>query len=131
MVATIQEAIRDMKNGVYDFTDNGKCVGCGACCSNFLPISGKEAKEIRRYIKKHHIMPKEKNFPTTKPIEFDMTCPFLDNSKNCDKCMIYSVRPMICRDFKCDNPKKKIYADKAKYHSRFSVFDMRKEFYGE
>lgn len=37
----------------------------------------------------------------------------------------------ICRDFKCDNPRKKIYADKRKYHGRYAVVDMRKEFFGE
>lgn len=134
MIATIQEiiqeTIRDMENGIYDFTDNGKCVGCGACCSNYLPLSSKEVKEIHRYIKKHHITEKKHNAPTTSPI-FDMTCPFLDESKSCEKCSIYPVRPQICRDFKCDKPRKKIYADKRISHIRLAVVDMREEFFNE
>ena len=128
MIATIQQAIQDMERGVYDFTENGKCVGCGKCCSNYLPLSSKEIKEIHRYIKKHHITEKKHNIPTAKPI-LDMTCPFLDESKDCEKCTIYPVRPQICRDFKCDNPRKKIYADKRKYHGRYKAVDMRKEFF--
>lgn len=131
MVSTLKQAIEDMEHGVYDFTKDGKCSGCGKCCSNLLPISSKEVKEIRRYVKKYHIKPYKKNPPTAKPIEIDMTCPFLDGSKDCKKCMIYTVRPMICRNFKCDNPRKKIYADKTYYHKRYEVVDMRKEFYGE
>lgn len=74
MVRTIQQAIQDMEQGVYDFTDNGKCIGYVACCSNCLPMSSKEIKEIHRYIKKHHIMQKKHNPPTVQPI-FDMSCP--------------------------------------------------------
>lgn len=130
MLTTMQQAIRDMEQGVYDFTDNGKCIGCGKCCSNYLPLSSREAKEIHRYMKKHHITEKKHNAPTITPV-FDMTCPFLDESKSCEKCSIYPVRPMICRDFKCDNPKKKIYVDKKKYHERYALVDMRKEFFNE
>lgn len=130
MIATIQQVMKDMENGVYDFTDNGKCAGCGKCCSNYLPISRKEVKQIRRYIKKHRIPEKKHNIPTAN-LTFDMTCPFLDESKSFDKCTIYPVRPQICRDFKCDNPKKKICADKRKYHERYLVIDMRKEFFNE
>ena len=99
MVATIQQAIRDMENGVYDFTDNGKCVGCGKCCSNYLPLSSKEIKEIHRYIKKHHIKKYRHIIPIANTM-FDMTCPFLDESKDCEKCTIYSIRPRNCRNFK-------------------------------
>ena len=50
MIGTLEETIREMKNGVYDFTDNGKCTSCGQCCSAILPLSKKEIKEILRYI---------------------------------------------------------------------------------
>lgn len=131
MIAKLHQVIKDMENGIYDFTKDGECSGCGSCCSNLLPISRKEVKEIHRYMKKHNIKAYKNNPPTVKPIEIDMTCPFLDGSKDCEKCMIYIVRPMICRDFKCDNPRKKIYANKSRYHRRYEVVDMRKEFYGE
>jgi len=51
MIGTLQQAFEDMERGVYDFTKDGKCSGCGQCCSSILPLSSSEIKEIRRYIK--------------------------------------------------------------------------------
>ena len=77
MIDTIEQMIKDMKNGVYDFTKDGKCSSCGSCCSRYLTLLSKELKEIKRYVKKHHIKPKEHIFPTTEPM-LDMVCPFRD-----------------------------------------------------
>jgi hypothetical protein len=55
MISSLEQMINDYHNGVYDFTDNGECVKCGNCCTNFLPMSDKEIKVIKRYIKKHKI----------------------------------------------------------------------------
>ena len=128
MIGTIQQAIDDMKSGVYDYTDNGKCTSCGQCCSNLLPLSSKEIKEIRRYIKKKRIKPCKHFYPTAVKM-FDLTCPFRDNDKNI--CVIYEVRPAICRDFKCDKPKNEIRATKELYHGRYEAVDMRETFFGE
>lgn len=57
MIGTIEQMIKDMEHGVYDFTKDGKCSSCGSCCSRYLPISEKELKTIKRYVKKHHIKP--------------------------------------------------------------------------
>ena len=59
MIGTIEQMIKDMEHGVYDFTKDGKCSSCGSCCSNYLPLSSKELKEIKRYVKKAYIQPKE------------------------------------------------------------------------
>lgn len=126
MVGTIEDAIRDMEEGVFDFTINGECANCGQCCSNFLPVSKKEIKNINRYIQKKKIS-EQKNFVPAARHTLDWTCPFRDNSAR--KCVIYDVRPAICRDFRCDKPKKKIQADKYMYHKKYSVVDMRKEFF--
>ena len=123
----MDQVIRDMKNGVYDFTVDGKCSGCGNCCSNFLPISKKEIENIRRYIKKHHIREEIRRFPTVEQT-VDMVCPFRSESEK--KCTIYSVRPAICRDFQCDKPKKDIWADKKLYCGRYDVVDVRETFFG-
>lgn len=80
--------------GLYDLTENGKCTGCGACCSSILPMSRKEISKIRGYIKKHHI-----EVSTT--ID-DIDCPFMDREKKTERCKIYPVRPGICKAFKCD-----------------------------
>lgn len=128
MIETIAEIIRDMKHGVYDFTVNGECSQCGQCCSDLLPVSSKEIKEIRRYIKKHHIKECIRRPPTTENT-FDLTCPFRDDEKKI--CTIYAVRPAICRDFRCDKPRKKIMADKQMYRGRYTVVSMREIFFRE
>lgn len=121
------EIMGEMKSGVYDFTVDGECLNCGQCCSNFLPVSAKEIKNIHRYIKKNKIFEQKHLVPVLGPV-IDLTCPFRDNSKRV--CAIYAVRPAICRDFRCDKPSKNIQADKAMYHGRYEVVNMRKEFFG-
>lgn len=129
MVATgtILDVIRqEMEDGVYDYTVDGQCSGCGSCCSRFLPVSGKEVKAIRRYVRKKKIQEQRHLYPTASPQD-DWTCPFRSEAER--KCLIYEVRPAICRDFQCDKPKKRIEADKSLYHGRYAVVDMRKEFF--
>ncbi len=106
MIGSIEDIIRDMEHGVYDFTVSGECSQCGFCCSDVLPVSRKEIKEIRRYVKRHKIEESVHFVPTKDPIEWDMTCPFRDNDNKI--CTIYEVRSAICRDFRCDKPKKQI-----------------------
>lgn len=124
VLASTKEA-RDA--GVYDFTVDGKCSGCGSCCGNYLPISEKEVKQIKRYIAKNGIKEQVRRFPVARQM-IDATCPFRSDSEK--KCLIYEVRPAICRDFQCDKPGKQIEADKSMYHGKFSIVDMRREFYG-
>lgn len=94
------EMKRDYENGVYDFTKDGKCIACGNCCSNILPMSGKEIETIRRYIKKNGIKEQRHLLPIPGKA-IDMTCPFLNMGVKL-KCTIYEVRPLICREFCCN-----------------------------
>ena len=126
-VGMLEQMIKDMEHGVYDFTVNGECSQCGACCSNLLPVSSKEVKEIHRYVKKHHI-PEQKRFAPLVDEVLDLTCPFRPETEK--KCLIYSVRPQICRSFRCDYPRRHIQMNKEVLHKRYQVVDMRKEFYG-
>lgn len=114
-------------NGVLDFTKDGKCSGCGQCCSNYLPISSKEIKEIKRYVKNRHITEQKHNYPSV--VAFDLTCPFLDDSKEKEKCLIYPVRSEICRDFVCNNPNEAIKNKKLMY-KKYAAVDMREIFFG-
>lgn len=123
----IMEIIGEMKSGVYDFTVDGECSNCGACCSNLLPISGKEIKAIHRFISKRGGKEQRHIIPTVEKV-IDCTCPFRDNTGR--RCVIYPVRPAICRDFRCDKPAKNIQANKKMYHGKYMVVDMRKEFFG-
>ena len=126
MLAILEEVMNEMEHGVYDFTQDGECSNCGQCCSRFLPISAKEVKPIKRYIKKNHIKEQKHFYPTAQPMD-DWTCPFRSEKER--KCLIYEVRPAICRDFRCDKPAKQIKANKNMYHGRYQVVDMRREFF--
>ena len=126
VLAGLEQMIKDMESGVWDFTVDGKCSNCGSCCSNLLPMSAKEIKVIKRYIKKKGIKEQVRRYPTT-ATPLDFTCPFRSDAER--KCLIYEVRPAICRDFQCDKPRKHIKANNNMYHGRYAVCDMRKEFY--
>ena len=122
MVGTIEQLINDMRSGIFDYTQDGQCSSCGNCCSDFLPMSAKEDKRIREYVQRKHIQECINVPPTNEEVE-DYTCPFRDNVNRI--CTIYEVRPAICRDFRCDKPRKKIQADKRMYHGRYGVVNMR------
>lgn len=125
MVSTIGKIIEDMENGFYNFTDNGRCIGCGQCCSSLLPISEKDLRRLHRYVDKKHIKPVPR--PFAQNAIFDLTCPFLDTTKSDKKCMVYPYRPEICMKFKCDKPSNE--KDKTKFHSLYKVVDLWQEFY--
>ena len=74
-----------------DYTVGGKCSECGACCADVIPISSREAKTIKAYIKRHRVEP-VRHVPAGSDI-LDGVCPFCDTGKLRKKCRIYSVRP--------------------------------------
>lgn len=82
---------------IQNFTKNGKCIKCGECCSNFLPLSLSEIETIRHFVSDHRITANNRRG----------ICPFL-NSKRI--CAIYNIRPLICKLFKC-NQKAPSYKD--------------------
>lgn len=126
-VAFLDEVLEDMKAGVFDFTKDGKCSNCGQCCADLLPISEEEVRKIRAYIKRNNIKEQNHFLPTVLAPSFDATCPFRSVAES--KCVIYEVRPAICRDFQCDKPKKQIWADKDMYHGLYSARSMRATFF--
>lgn len=81
---------------ITDYTNNGECSKCGACCSNYLPMTRKEVKRLRKWAKKHHFK------PDVVDNALDFTCPFLD--KGALTCVCYEIRPEICRRFSCHQP---------------------------
>lgn len=125
MFAKFEEYQRTEKK-VVDLTDNGKCVGCGNCCSNRLPLSNKEKIVIRNYIKKHNIKPQIHCVPLADKI-VDLTCPFMRNFGN-KRCVIYDVRPRVCREFLCSEGSLKADMD---YVLNYEVTNVRKEFFGQ
>lgn len=128
MVGTLDRYMDDVRHGVYDYTENGACRGCGSCCSNLLPLSVDEIKRIRRYVKRHSINAQKHLIPLA-AAAFDLTCPFLDMSRAEDKCTIYTVRPEICRSFVCSNILGKCTPELLN-GMRFPT-DMRETFFGK
>lgn len=127
-IGTYEDMIADMKDGVFDFTKDGECSCCGACCTNFLPMSEKEVKRVRAYVKKNRIKEQKHFVPTAMPT-LDFTCPFRNNVDK--RCEIYEVRPAICRDFRCDKPKKNIWADRSLYEGKYGIVFVRETFFGK
>lgn len=121
---SLKEFWEDAKKGVYNFTQDGKCSCCGNCCSALLPVTNRELSEIKRYAKKKHISITKHN----ENVAFDLTCPFRDDESRI--CKIYSVRPQICRDFRCDKPQMRIDESKERYQydSRFHTVNLRSVF---
>ena len=89
-----------------------------------LPMSNREVKRIKDYIKQHGIKEQRHNFATA----VDMTCPFRDTINR--KCLIYDVRPTICSQFMCNHELEDIMKAKFNLHEINQVVFMRHEFYG-
>jgi len=66
------------------------CQNCGECCS-LIPASPAEVEEIQRYLNDH---PEKKRFAQTHSYN-PSKCPFRDERGK--RCIIYPVRPLICR----------------------------------
>ena len=130
------EFLQYKKNSAYEMTKKGKCTGCGACCSNMLPLTKSEIIEIKRYIKVHNIKPQNHVFVGFSDLKaLDMACLFLNINKPDKKCTIYEARPGICRDFVCNKTKEDIAHEVLTNTSLLAEEDyyltpMREEFFG-
>ncbi len=82
-------------NHCEDRTYRKHCSKCGECCSALLPLSKDDIAAVKKYLLTHDIKPEHSSSANT----IDMTCPFLSKKK---LCLIYEVRPLICRVFKCN-----------------------------
>ena len=103
---------------------DGRCVGCGECCSDFLPVTEKEVKRLKQYARKHHLTEHRHNFLFASQ---DCTCPFRNGQTQ--KCDVYEVRPLICRSFSCtkslDNARRdrdRISIGREERSMRFEIF---------
>lgn len=128
-LSAIEYVAQGMKDNIYIFTVEGKCSGCGNCCSNILPMSKKEINAIHDYIKKHNIRECKHFLPTAKLL-IDMTCPFLDIGKAKEKCRIYPMRPFICKKFICDGEQRAKLTREETRKTR-QIVNVREEFFGE
>ncbi len=93
---TRKEILQDIIEGkvkIKNCSCNGQCSKCGECCTNFLPISQKEMFRIVEYVVAHNIKPQKHILV----MQNRLTCPYYDGKK----CLIYSIRPLICKEFYC------------------------------
>ena len=90
----------------------GNCTRCGECCAATIPLTRKEEKRIREYIKKNDIEPEffqdENNM--------NLQCCFYDRRNKI--CKIYEVRPSICRSFKCNRDTNILELEKEEVHQK-------------
>lgn len=127
VISVLESVQKGMEDNIYNFCKDGKCSQCGNCCSNLLPMSRKEVNAIHRYIRKNHIKECKHLLPTANR-PYDITCPFLDTDKSCEKCRIYPVRPEICKQFICDN-EQRAKNNRALLGQTRQIVDVRKEFF--
>lgn len=90
----------------------GNCTRCGNCCAATIPLTRKEEKRIREYIKQNNIEPE---FFQTKT-DMNLQCCFYDRKNKL--CKIYEVRPSICRSFKCNRKINELEFEKEEVHKR-------------
>ena len=122
MKLKLESVLCNMKSGLYNYTKDGRCSGCGNCCSALLPVTRKEVKLIKRYVKAHCIRV-EKNGN-----EADLSCPFRDGKEK--RCTVYAVRPQICRVFRCDRLEKDPGAGKGEFNpdAGYQLMNIREVF---
>lgn len=108
---------------VSDFTVDGKCAKCGACCSTFLPLTVKEIKRLKGWVKKHDYKP----VPVLDAL--DITCPFLD--KDTLQCACYEARPEVCRIFLCKTMHDGIQPQLSRPQKRYELVNLRQVIFGE
>lgn len=126
-------SVGEFKAEHHDYTKNGECSNCGACCSNLLPLTKKEVRTIAEYIQKHNIKPIN-HLPATLTNEetLDGICPFRDDIN--EKCTIYEARPYICKIYRCNKTEEDIRKKATTKHGqklKARPYDILSTFYGD
>ena len=134
----IQARLSEAKEQNDNNCINGNCSRCGNCCTPFLPMSKSEVKKVKDYLRLHPDI--EKRGIENNPIkgkDVYIRCCFYDSDKK--ECMIYPVRPGICKLYKCDQSKEVMDANKliqsttAKYNTTDlkTINDFRNILWGD
>ncbi|MBQ2984422.1 MAG: YkgJ family cysteine cluster protein [Candidatus Gastranaerophilales bacterium] len=131
-----EDIILEIKNKLFSskYVLKGKCKRCGRCCRNIL-FSTKEGyikdenifKDMQkkyRYYKNFRISGKIENKQDFQNGALTFECKFI--SKN-NKCLIYPIRPIFCRDYPNINPEL-IYNGVKMLDECGFYFDVNKKF---
>ncbi|WP_053954796.1 YkgJ family cysteine cluster protein [Inediibacterium massiliense] len=90
----------DRLNKIYNTIPTGRCLGCTNCCMESVSTHFVEFLNIIHYLTNRSKLYKEILPNVVKYYFLEMVdkthCPFLDES---GKCVIYPVRPLVCRVF--------------------------------
>ena len=116
----LKEIIDHIVKNDIKITDNsccGKCSKCGECCTNLLPVTQKEIETIQEYVIANKIRPQKQMLV----MQNRLTCPYYNGKK----CLIYEVRPLICKEFYCYK-KPSMEASEKFIENEFVVVDMWK-----
>lgn len=109
--------MNNLSQNIVDNTINHKCSCCGSCCSLLIPFTEKELQTVKKYVKQHNIKPIPRINLVTNTMKAN--CCFYDDKNH--KCLVYEVRPYVCKDFKCDHKdwlqRRDRYEARAKYNS--------------
>ena len=124
----LKEYFSSDNKGVTGLTIDGKCSRCGECCKDILPIDYVELARIKKYVKEHHIVQQEHHL---KQNTIDMTCPFLNIDGDEKKCVIYPVRPQICKKFICSMEQDKINALSENRKNAGKLMSLRNEVFDD
>lgn len=102
--------------------ENFVCKNCGECCGPVL-ITREERNAIRIFLLKH---PEIAEYAKSK--EFSLHCVFRDNEKK--RCLIYDVRPSICKLYTCESNswKEKIPASSYSSMRKFGIAFINERF---
>lgn len=122
------ESLRAATHEITDFTLDGECSSCGSCCSDFLPVSAKDIRKIKAYIRKCNIKA-HSHVPVVAVQQLDFTCPFRNEGEK--RCDIYDVRPAICKSFLCNYEKERNERVKDEFHGRYKAVSMRETFFND
>lgn len=115
---TLGEILKKIIEGNDEIQDNsilGKCSKCGECCSNILPLTQSDFDRIVKYVVKNDIVPQKHMLV----MRNRLACPYYDGKK----CLIYEVRPIICREFYCYKQASKKIAETYQ-KEKFMTIDM-------
>ena len=81
-----------MKSMLENVPIHKNCINCGGCC-RVIPATKTEINSIRKYLEDKPEIKAIANKNRHKSLD----CPFRDDEAK--KCLIYPVRPLICRLF--------------------------------
>lgn len=102
-VEAIKKAVLENgKNKQIDIheTPKGECSRCGQCCAFTIPYTQDELDIVKNYVKKHNIKRVDNRLSITDKT-FMADCCFCDKKNH--KCLIYEVRPYVCKQFRCSH----------------------------